>query len=148
MAKLCRTYAIPAGIVAFFLSFGRMKLPEIIGLPKFWASISGARIGLAKSHAAGTAGQSCPCRRYPKMATLEGMSATFVDEFDAYMLITDTIESLFEAHNAHIGICSDEAVIYAALDARVDTIMESLAEQIAHWRACGADTKTPPTPPQ
>jgi len=84
------------------------------------------------------------------MTTYEEKSATFVDEFDAYMLITDTIESLLEVHNAYLGICglSDEAVIRAALDARTDAIMKSLAEQIAHWRACGADIKTPPIPPQ
>jgi hypothetical protein len=82
------------------------------------------------------------------MTTYEGKSATFVDEFDAYMLITDTIESLLEVHNAYSGICSDEAVIYPALDARVDAIMKSLAEQIAYWRACCAGTTTPPKPPQ
>jgi hypothetical protein len=85
------------------------------------------------------------------MTTDEGKSATFAaqwDELDAYICITETIESLLEVHNAYLGICSDEAVTCAALDARADAIMKSLAEQIAHWRACGADTKTPPIPPQ
>ena len=82
------------------------------------------------------------------MTAYEGTSATFVDEFDAYMLITDTIESLLEVHIAYSGICSDEAVIYPALDARVDAIMKSLVEQIAYWRACCAGTKTPAIPLQ
>jgi hypothetical protein len=78
------------------------------------------------------------------MTTYEEKPATSVNDVDAHIGILETIESLAEVHNAYLGICSDQDVIFPALDARVDAIMKSLAEQITHYRGYSADTKAPP----
>jgi hypothetical protein len=78
------------------------------------------------------------------MTIYEEKPSTSVDDVDAHIGILETIESLAEAHNAYLCICPDQDVIFSALDARVDAIMKSLAEQITHYRGYSPHTKAPP----